>query len=626
MGTLEHPGRTGPDAASSPDRPGLGVLEGDSMVEATAAHTRAGECMSGADMIIQVLVDEGVDTLFGYSGGAVLPAYDALYRYNAARSVDEQIRLIIGANEQGAGFMAAGYARATGKVGALIVTSGPGATNCVTPVRDSMADSVPVVLICGQVPRSSIGTDAFQEAPVFNIMSACSKHVFLVENEKELEATVRTAFAIARSGRPGPVVIDVPKDVQDYEGVFKGEGMLELKGYGKRLEQQRAARLPQDKAAAFFGLLGRSKRPLFYVGGGVIISGAAAELRAFSSRFSIPVVTSLMGIGSVDTTDPLALGMLGMHGTAYANYAVEDCDFLIAVGTRFDDRVAGNVEKFAPHAKVVHIDIDAAEIGKVKAVDWACVGDAKQVLAELLAAGANFEADFSKWANRVLELKKRHCQRYNQDAEIIQPEYVLDTLNQLVRGDAVVCTGVGQHQMFSSLYLDFREPRTFITSGCMGTMGFGLPASIGAKLARPDKLVIDVDGDGGMRMNVGELETAATFNVPVKIVLLNNEADGMVWQWQGLYYGRRFSGTDKKPRTKDFVKEAQANGFQFARRVTDQKDVRPALEALLAYDGPALVEFMTDREAFVYPMVGPGDAYDKMIVGPHITSREATKQ
>ena len=581
-----------------------------------------GQRMTGAEMIFQVLADEGVHTIFGYSGGAILPAYDALYRRNAARPPEEQIRLIVSANEQGAGFMAAGYARASGKVGVCLVTSGPGATNCVTPVRDSAADSVPLVVITGQVPRACIGTDAFQEAPVFSIMSACTKHVFLVEDEDALEATIRTAFSIARSGRPGPVVIDVPKDIQTYEGTFRGTGFLELKGYGKRLGELGDTRLSEDDCRGFFRLLGKSKRPLLYVGGGVISSGAAPALRAFMSRFNVPAVTTLMGIGSVDTTTPLCLHMLGMHGTAYANYAVEDCDFLIAVGARFDDRVAGNIPEFAPNARIAHIDIDAAEIGKVKGADWSHVGDARRALEALLEAGEGFTADFTPWVNDLMKLKKRHHLRYDEKSALIQPPYVVDMLNELTRGDAIVCTGVGQHQMYAAQYLDFHSPRTFITSGGMGTMGFGLPASIGAKLACPGKMVVDVDGDGSLRMNIGELETAVSYNVPVKIVLLNNRSDGMPRQWQNLYYGKRFSGTDKTARSKDFVKAAQADGFKFARRVTENGEVRRQLKALLAHDGPGLLEFVTDRDALVYPMVGPGQGYKSMVSGPFIAPRE----
>ncbi|MDQ1255477.1 MAG: acetolactate synthase large subunit [Candidatus Hydrogenedentes bacterium] len=605
------------------DHPDLHVLIKDEKSrENPVKHKLAGQRMTGADLILQTLADEGVRTMFGYSGGAILPTYDALYRYNESHPANERVHMVVAANEQGAGFMAGGFARATGKAGVCLVTSGPGATNCVTPVRDAAADSAPLVVICGQVARNSIGTDAFQEAPVYNIMSACAKHVFLVEEEGELEPTIRTAFKIAVSGRPGPVVIDVPKDIQNTECVFKGEGILDLKGYDRRLKTLENAHLTKKQCASFYKLLAKAQRPILYVGGGVVTSNAAKELHAFAKRFQIPVVTTLMGIGGFDTTDDLALHMLGMHGTAYANYAVDDCDFLIAVGARFDDRVAGNVDAFAPHASVAHIDIDAAEIGKVKRVDWSHTGDAKRALAELLAHAELFPGNFAEWAAQTLSMKKKHHLRYHEDTDLIQPPFVIDMLNQLTKGEAIICTGVGQHQMYSAQYFDFHQPRTFITSGCMGTMGFGLPSAIGAKLARPDKTVIDVDGDGSMRMNIGELETAITYNVPIKVVLLNNRADGMVRQWQDLYYGRRFSGTCKMGHSKDFVKEAEANGFTFARRVTEKSEVKKTLKAMLAYDGPAFVEFITDRDAYVFPMVGPGQGYKEMIEGPFITPRD----
>ncbi len=359
-------------------------------------HPLAGKRMSGGEMIIQVLADEGVDTIFGYSGGAILPTYDAIFRHNAANPGPggEPIRLIVPANEQGAGFMAAGYARASGRVGVFLVTSGPGATNCVTPIRDCMADSVPVVLICGQVPRAAIGSDAFQEAPVFNIMAPCTKHVFLVEEPEELEATIRSAFEIARTGRPGPVVVDVPKDVQNWQGLFRGEGYLHFKGYANRMRILADSRVSDEKCASFYELLRKSERPLIYAGGGIINGGAAEPLRAFAESLQIPVTTTLMGIGGIDTTHELSLKMLGMHGTAYANYAVEDCDFLIAVGSRFDDRVAGKVHEFAPRARfIAHIDIDASEIGKVKQVTWAHVGDAGTALKDLLRGRKSFKKE-----------------------------------------------------------------------------------------------------------------------------------------------------------------------------------------------------------------------------------------
>jgi acetolactate synthase-1/2/3 large subunit len=589
-------------------------------------HALAGHTMSGAEMVVQVLADEGVDTIFGYSGGAILPTYDAVFRYNAQRPKKEQMQLIVPANEQGAGFMAAGYARASGRVGVFLVTSGPGATNCVTPIRDCMADSIPVVLICGQVPRPAIGSDAFQEAPVFNIMSACAKHVFLVNDEKQLEATVRTAFDIARSGRPGPVVIDIPKDVQNSVGTFSGEGLLNFRGYERRLAELNASRVSEECATRFFRMLGECNRPLIYAGGGVVNSNASEELRTFAKRFNIPVVTTLLGIGSIDTTDTLSLNMLGMHGTAYANYAIEDCDFLFAVGSRFDDRVAGKVKEFAPRAKyIAHLDIDAAEIGKVKAIDWSHVGDAKQGLTDLTDHGKGFKKDYTAWLNHVGSLKKKHAMSYNKESDLIQPQYVLEVLNEITKGKAIVSTGVGQHQMWAAQFFDFQEPRTWLTSGSMGTMGFGLPAAIGAQCACPDQIVIDVDGDGSLRMNLGELETATTYEIPVKVLLLNNLGDGMVRQWQNLYFGDRFSGTDKSLHKKDFVKAAQADGFGYVERLSDKSQTRRILEAFVKFKGPAFLEVMIDPNAHVYPMVGPGMGYKEMITGKFIPARETQK-
>jgi acetolactate synthase-1/2/3 large subunit len=592
-------------------------------------HPLVGKRMTGAEMMIQVLAQEGVDTVFGYTGGAILPTYDAIFRYNVEHEANrsEQIQLIVPANEQGAGFMAAGYARASGKVGVFIVTSGPAATNSVTPIRDSMADSVPVVLICGQVARNAIGTDAFQEAPVFNLMSSCAKHVFLVEEPEDLEITVRTAFEIARSGRPGPVVIDVPKDVQNWEGVFKGEGIYHFRGYETRMKALSQARLPEQDCTDFFDLLQRSERPLICAGGGIISGNAAQQLREFSRMFQIPVVTTLMGIGSVDTTDALSLHMLGMHGMAYANYAVTDCDFLITIGARFDDRVAGKVKEFAPKARyLAHIDIDAAEIGKVKTVTWFHVGSAREALIDLMQNKKDFKKDFSKWLEHVDNLKKQHVRNYDRESQAIQPPQVLECLNEITRGEAIVCTGVGQHQMWAAQYLDFKQPRSLLTSGSMGTMGFGLPAAIGAQMAFPDRLVIDVDGDGSMRMNLGELETATTYGLPVKVLLLNNRGDGMVRQWQKLYFGNRFSGSDKSLRQKDFIKSAEADGFAFAMRLTEKSQLKETLKKFVEFDGPAFLEVMVDPDACVYPMVGPGMGYTEMITGDFIVGREYGKE
>src|SRR5437762_9229790 len=588
---------------------------------AAQQHPLAGATMNGADMIMQVLADEGVDTIFGYSGGAILPTYDAVFRYNASHP-ETNSRLIVPATEQGAGFMASGYARSSGRVGVSLVTSGPGATNSVTPVRDCQADSVPVVFITGQVPRAAMGTDAFQEAPVFNIMAACAKNVFLVTEEAKVEITMRTAFDIARSGRPGPVVVDIPRDVQLAKAVFQGAGLLPLHGYRQRLEGLRQATISPHDAEAFFKLLAAAERPLMYVGGGVNNSNAAPELRAFAERFGIPVVTTLMGIGAMDTTCELALHMLGMHGTAYANYAVEDCDFLFAVGSRFDDRVAGKVKEFAPGAMIAHLDVDASEIGKVKNVDWAHVSDAKVGLKQLLKAGAGFKKSYARCRAHVQELRRHHPLDYNRESTAIQPEYLLEQLNQITRGQAIVTTGVGQHQMWAAQYLDFVNARTFLTSGSMGTMGFGLPAAIGAQLANPGRLVIDVDGDGSIRMNLGELETLTTYDIPVKVLLLNNLGDGMVRQWQHLFYSNRYSGSDKTLHKKDFVKAVEADGFQFARRVTEIAEVAKNLEEFVRFPGPAFLEVMIDQTAHVYPMVAPGMGYKDMITGKWIKSRE----
>jgi len=583
-------------------------------------HPRAGQRMRGADMIIQVMADEGVDSVFGYSGGAILPTYDGVFQWNA-KNPKQRINLIVPANEQGAGFMAAGYSRATGKVGVSIVTSGPGATNSVTPIRDAMADSIPMVLICGQVPRKAVGSDAFQEAPVFNIMSACAKHVFLVQNENELEETVRSAFHIARSGRPGPVVIDVPKDVQNWEGEFKGEGLLPMRGYQERLRKLNETTMSKETADAFFKLLGASKRPLLYVGGGAVLGNAAEDLRKFMKKYQIPAVTTLMGIGAVDTYDPLCLHMLGMHGTAYANYAIEDCDLVIAVGARFDDRVCAVPQQWAKRAKIAQIDIDSAEINKVKPVDWHHVADAGAALRDLLAHGKNVKTDFSKWIAYVQSMREAHPMNYNRDSEIIQPQEVCDVVNHFTEGEAIITTGVGQHQMFAAQFFDFKEPRTWLTSGSMGTMGYGLPAAIGAQVGCPGKIVIDIDGDGSIRMNLGEMETCTTYNLPVKILLLNNLGDGMVVQWQTLYYEGRFTGTDKSLHMKDFVKAAEADGFKFARRVEKRADLKQTVKEFIEYDGPAFLEVMVDKMSFVYPMVGPGMSYAEMATGPYIPSR-----
>jgi acetolactate synthase-1/2/3 large subunit len=592
-----------------------------------SAHPLAGQAMSGAQMIVQVLADEGVTAIFGYSGGAILPTYDAVFTFNEAqrRAGRREIPLIVPANEQGAGFMAAGYARASGRVGVCLVTSGPGATNTVTPVRDSMADSVPIVVICGQVPAAAIGTDAFQEAPVAALMGSVAKHVFLVTDPARLEATVRTAFEIARTGRPGPVVIDIPKDIQNWAGTYQGAGTLPIPGFRRRSAELAANAVSPEQQAAFVELLSESQRPLIYAGGGVVNGQASAALTEFAVALNIPVVTTLMGIGSIDTAHTLSMRMLGMHGVAAANYAVEDCDFLIAVGARFDDRVAGNPEKFARAARAIaHLDVDRSEINKVKTVRWSHVGLLPEALRQLQLAvqKAARQRDYQAWHGHLAALKQRYGMNYQRTGELVQPQYVIEEINRHTRGEAIITTGVGQHQMWAAQMFDFGAPRRWLTSGSMGTMGFGLPAAIGAQVANPGRLVIDIDGDASIRMNIGELETATTYDLPVKVVVLNNFGDGMVKQWQKLFFKGRLSGSDKSLHKKDFVKAAQADGFRYARRLDRKQDVPAVIAEFLAFDGPAFLEVIIDPDAGVYPMVGPGQGYEAMITGEFIPSRD----
>jgi acetolactate synthase-1/2/3 large subunit len=532
--------------------------------------------------------------------------------------------LIVPANEQGAGFMAAGFARASGRVGVALVTSGPGATNMVTPVRDCMSDSVPIVVICGQVPTSAIGTDAFQEAPVPSIMGAVAKHIFLVTDPAKLEATVRTAFEIARTGRPGPVVLDIPKDVQNWKGVFHGSGRLPVAGYRQRMNRVSANKLHDSACAAFFEQLNRASNPLIYAGGGVINGSAAFALRELVEEFQIPVVTTLMGIGAIDTTHDLSMRMLGMHGAAFANYAVQDCDFLLALGARFDDRVAGVPSRFAPKAKyIAHLDIDASEIDKVKPVHWSHVGLLPDAILALLDYGQriSFKRDWSAWHRHCQILRATHAMNYDRESPLIQPYYVIEEINRITQGEAIIATGVGQHQMWAAQYFDFRNPRLWLTSGSMGTMGFGLPAAVGAQFAQRNRLVIDVDGDASIRMNLGELETVTTYDLPLKVVVMNNLGDGMVKQWQKLFFKGRFSASDKSLHKKDFVKAALADGFAYAVRLDSKAEVPRVVEEFIRFKGPAFLEVMIDPDAGVYPMVGPGQTYDEMITGDFITSR-----
>jgi acetolactate synthase-1/2/3 large subunit len=492
-----------------------------------------------------------------------------------------------------------------------------------------MADSTPIVVICGQVPIAAIGTDAFQEAPVSSCLGPVSKHTFLVTNPDLLEETVRTAFEIARTGRPGPVVVDLPKDVQNWSGTFQGTGLLPVPGYRQRIYAIRKNVLEQRECKAFFEMLQASKRPLIYAGGGVINGNASEQLRHFASTLGIPVTTTLMGIGAVDTKEALSLHMLGMHGLASANYAVDDCDFLIAIGARFDDRVAGVPTKFASKAKyIAQFDIDPSEIGKVKNVDWSHVGILRYDLKILSDYGTDnkISPDFSQWHDEIAQLKDKYGLNYDRDSEVIQPYAVIEAINDITGGDAIISTGVGQHQMWAAQYFDFQQPRLWLTSGSMGTMGFGLPAAIGAQFAKPGHLVIDVDGDASIRMNIGELETATSYDLPVKVLVLNNYGDGMVRQWQNLYYKGRMAFSDKSLRSKDFVKTAEADGFKFAVRLDQRADMERVIKQWLEFPGPAFLEVIIDRNASVYPMVGPGLPYDQMVTGDFIPTRSKVNE
>ena len=450
--------------------------------------------------------------------------------------------------------------------------------------------------------------------------------MFLVTDASRLEATLRTAFTLARSGRPGPVVVDVPKDVQNAAIEWHGSGELLLSGYRSRLRTVEQSNLSDSDCAAFFVALMQARRPLIYAGGGVIAAGASRALRAFVDQFGLPVTTTLMGLGAFDTTDPLALHMLGMHGTAYANYAVEDCDFMLALGARFDDRVAGVPDKFAPHAKfIAQIDIDPAEIGKVKPAHWQHVGPLGRALAQLTEYGRThaLKPALGGWHAEVAALKNTHAMDYDRTSPLIQPYAVIEAINRHTAGRAIVSTGVGQHQMWAAQYFDFRAPRQWLSSGSMGTMGFGLPAAIGAQFAHPDALVIDIDGDASIRMNIGELETVTTYGLPLKVVVLNNLGDGMVRQWQKLYFKSRFASTDKSLHKKDFVLAAQADGFGWAQRLERNEDIESTIATFLGFAGPAFLEVMIDPDAGVYPMVGPGASYAQMITGDFIASRQA---
>ena len=551
---------------------------------------------TGARTLIEALQREGVDTIFGYPGGSVLPIYDELY--------DSSIRHILVRHEQAAAHAADGYARASGRVGVCLATSGPGACNLVTGIATAYMDSVPVVAFTGQVPTGMLGNDAFQESDITGITMPVTKHNYLVKDAGDLDRVVQEAFYIARTGRPGPVLVDLPKDVTNGP-VKNGPPLPEkvsLRGYQPTYE----GHVRQiDKA---LDLIVEAGRPLIYAGGGVVHSGASAELLEFAEAAAIPVTTTLMGLGAVPGDHPLALGMLGMHGTQTANYAVTECDLLIAIGARFDDRVTGKIETFAPGAAVIHIDIDPAEIGKNKVVDVPIVGDTKAVLQAFLQRMKK-RGDTADWMARIGAWKAQYPLSYRDD-DRLRPQYIIRELSDLLQGEGVITSEVGQNQMWAALYYCFKKPRTWITSGGLGTMGYGFPAAIGAHFARPDLPVVDIAGDGSFQMNIQELGTVAHYKIPVKVVILNNMYLGMVRQWQELFYDRRYAYTELPP--VDFVGIANAYGVEGI-MVDEKEDVREALETALSTDGPYVLDFRIEREENVFPMVPAGAAINEMI-------------
>jgi acetolactate synthase-1/2/3 large subunit len=549
--------------------------------------------LSGAEILLKTLQAEGVDTIFGYPGGQALPIYDALY--------DSDIRHILTRHEQGAAHAADGYARATGRPGVCLATSGPGATNLVTGIANAYMDSVPMVAITGQVSRSLLGRDSFQEADITGITLPITKHSYLVEDLSELSRIVKEAFHVATTGRPGPVLIDMPRDVSSEVIDYETPGELQLPGYRPVLDGASSLVLEASRAIA------ASKRPVIYAGGGVVISGAHNELLQLAELLIAPVCTTLLGMGGFPGNHPLSLGMLGMHGTKYANFAVCECDLLIAVGARFDDRVTGKLETFAPEAKIIHIDIDPAEIGKNVRVDIPIVGDVKRVLKQLLEV---LQPGLDEaWRDRIQAWKKEYPLSYCNNGRL-KPQAIIREIYNITEGDARVTTEVGQHQMWTAQYYTFTKPRSFITSGGLGTMGFGLPAAIGVQVGCPDEVVFDIAGDGSIQMNIQELCTAVNYELPVNVAILDNGVLGMVRQWQELFYNRRYSQTELS--NPDFVKLAEAYGAEGI-RVTKPVEIAPALEQAIRSNKPVMIDFVVDREENVMPMVPPGGSIGKML-------------
>jgi acetolactate synthase I/II/III large subunit len=568
------------------------------MTPTKAYDNHQGKTMTGAEIFVRSLVEEGVDTLFGYPGGVVIGIYDVLHDLT-------HIKHILTRHEQGATHAAEGYSKATGKPGVVLVTSGPGATNAVTGIADAYMDSVPLVVFTGQVVTNLIGNDAFQEVDIVGITRPITKHNYLVKDINDLANTIKAAFYIATTGRPGPVLVDLPKDVLAAKAVFDYPKSISLRSYNPIVE----GNMKQIKKAA--EVLSESKRPLLYVGGGVISSNASSEVRALADKLHAPVTTTLHGLGVYPEQSKLALGMLGMHGTWYSNMAVDQCDVLVAIGARFDDRVTGKVEMFAKNAKKIHIDIDPSAISKNVPVDVPIVGDVKRVLKQLNELVKPL--DTKEWLRNIEGWKAEHPLRYKHD-ESLRAQYIIHKLGEITDGDAIVVSDVGQSQMWTAQFFKWKHPRTQITSGGLGTMGFSLPASMGAAFGRSDLPVFCISGDGGMQMNIQELATISHNKLPVKIFVMNNGFLGMVRQWQEFFWKKRYSNT--RITSPDFVKVAEAYGIP-AQRVTSPAEVEGAIHKALAHkDGPILIEFAVAPEENVYPMIPAGQTVSEIIDSP----------
>ena len=564
--------------------------------------------MTGAEMIVEALKDQGVDTIFGYPGGAVLPIYDALFHQN-------KVRHVLVRHEQGAGHAAEGYARSTGKVGVLLVTSGPGATNAVTALTDALMDSIPLVCITGQVPTHLIGSDAFQECDTVGITRHCTKHNYLVKRIEDLPRILHEAFYVASSGRPGPVVIDVPKDVQFATGAYHFARNIQHKTYQPQLKGDRA-RIKHAVA-----MMAAAKKPIFYTGGGVINSGSAAStlLRELVKLTGFPITSTLMGLGAYPAPDPQWVGMLGMHGTYEANNAMHDCDLMIAIGARFDDRITGRLDAFSPGSKKIHIDIDPSSINKNVKVDLGIVGDCAHVLEDMVTLWRSEsmvadKAALASWWKQIDKWRARKSLGFQNSKETIKPQYAIQRLYELTKDrKTYITTEVGQHQMWAAQHYHFKEPNRWMTSGGLGTMGYGLPASIGVQVAHPDALVINVAGEASWLMNMQEMGTAVQFRAPVKQFILNNERLGMVRQWQQLLHGERYSHSWSES-LPDFVKLAEAFGCAGA-KVDSPRDLDDAIMAMIEYDGPFILDVLVEKHENCFPMIPSGKPHNEMLLG-----------